>query len=464
MSASPLLIVGGGPAGMNAAIAAAEHGVSSTIVDEGFDLGGQIYRKPTRLDGVPAPHPVGEALRRRVGSLHELISVRAGAVAWGVFDGLRVAVSQDGRTELLAPKAVVLAPGAHELVPPFLGWTLPGVMTPGAGQILVKTMGIAPGERVVVAGTGPFLLAVACQLVQFGVHVVTVLEATPRLPWLTLPLHGWRTPGVLRDGFNYWSTLVRAGVPVRYGRMVVAASGGDRLASVAHSSVDRDWQQDTSHVATEPADALLVGYGFVPRVQLAQMAGCRLEHRPSVGGWVPVRDRDLGTTVPGIFAAGDGAGVAGALVAAAEGRLAGLAAAAKLGAIDAAVLAKEREPLDRELRRLAPIRHALDRICAPRPGLTSPAKDDTVVCRCEEVSWRDVREAARAGCAGYRSVKVATRVGMGACQGSFCWPSVARLVAKELGRSLEDLGPASARPPVRPVTLGELADAAAEGA
>lgn len=464
MSAPPLLIVGGGPAGMNAAIAAAEHGVPSTIVDEGFDLGGQIYRKPTRTDCVPAPHPVGETLRRRVASHHELISVRAGAVAWGVFDGLRIAVSQDGRAELLAPKAVVLAPGAHELVPPFPGWTLPGVMTPGAGQILVKTMGIAPGERVVVAGTGPFLLAVACQLVHAGVHVVTVLEATPRLPWLALPLHGWRTPGILRDGCKYWAALRRAGVPVRYGRMVVAASGGERLTSVTHSPVDRDWNPDRSRITNEPADALLVGYGFVPRVQLAQMAGCRLDHRPSVGGWVPVRDADLATTVPGVFAAGDGAGVAGALVAAAEGHLVGMAAAAYLGAIDAVTLARSRQPVDEELRRLAPIRHALDRICALRPGLTSLANDDTVVCRCEEVTCREVRDAARAGCATYRSIKVATRVGMGACQGRFCWPSVARLVSKELGRSSEDVGPASARPPVRPVTLGELADARAEGA
>jgi len=464
MRALPLLIVGGGPAGMSAAIAAAECGVASMIVDEGFDLGGQIYRKPTRPDGVPAPDTAGAALRDRVGSLRELISVRTGAVAWGVFESLRVAVSHDGGTELLAPEAVVLAPGAHELVPPFPGWTLPGVMTPGAGQILVKTMGIAPGKRVVVAGTGPFLLAVACQLVRSGVRVSAVLEATPRLPWLALPLHGWRTPGVLLDGFKYWSTLVRAGVPVRYGRMVVATSGGECLASVAHAPVDREWRPDTDRVTTEPADALLVGYGFVPRVQLAQMAGCRLEHRPSVGGWMPVRDRDLATTVPGMFAAGDGAGVAGALVAAAEGRLAGLAVAARLGAIDAWTFAREREPLDRLLGRLVPIRQALDRISALRPGLASLTKDDTIVCRCEEVPWGEVREAARAGCAAYRSIKVATRVGMGACQGRFCWPSIARLLATEVGRTPEELGPASARPPVRPVTMGELADARREGA
>ncbi len=459
MSESQILIVGGGPAGMNAALAAAEHGIASTIIDEGFDVGGQIYRRSLRTDGVPAPHPVGDHLRRRIASFPRLISARIGAVAWGMFDGLRVAVTQDGRTELLAPKAVVLAPGAHELVPPFPGWTLPGVMTPGAGQILAKTMGIAPGERVVVAGTGPFLLAVASQLVQSGTRVVAVLEATPRSPWLAVPLHGWRTPAILRDGFRYWTTLARAGVPVRYGRVVISAEGEGRLASIAHAPVDGAWRPDRTRVEHEAADALLVGYGFVPRVQLAQMAGCRLEHRPNIGGWVPMRDADLQTTVPGIFAAGDGAGVAGAVVAAAEGRLAGLAALARLGVLDAAAFARARVPIDRELRRMAPLRDALDRICAARDGLTSLVTDDTVVCRCEEVPWREVRDAVRAGCTTYRSLKVATRVGMGACQGCFCWTSAARLVANESGRTVEEIGPANARPPVRPVTLGELAEA-----
>jgi NADPH-dependent 2,4-dienoyl-CoA reductase/sulfur reductase-like enzyme len=449
---------------MSAALAAAEHGVSCTVVDEGPGLGGQIYRKPTRPEGVPKPHPAGDALRQRVAAQADRIEVRSDAVVWGLFDGRQAAVTENGRTELLKPEAIVLAPGAHELVPPFPGWTLPGVMTPGAGQILVKTMGVSPGERVVVAGTGPFLLAVACQLVDAGVRVICVLEASPRLPWLSLPFHGLRTPELLRDGFRYFTKLLRAGVPVRYGRIVVAAEGDDALRSVVHAAVDRTWTPDGSRVAREDADTLLVGYGFVPRTQLAQMAGCKLEYRPDVGGWVPVRDPNLATSVPGIYAAGDGAGVAGALVAATEGRLAGLAAAARLRAIDAATLVSAREPLYRELERLTPIRRALDRISALRPGLASLVKDDTIVCRCEEVAWTEVRGAVAAGCSTYRSLKVATRVGMGACQGRFCWPSASRLVARELGRSPGDIGPSSARPPVRPVTLGELADSAAEGA
>ncbi|KAF0244818.1 MAG: BFD (2Fe-2S)-binding domain-containing [Planctomycetota bacterium] len=463
MSEPDLLVVGGGPAGMSAAIAASRRGLRCTIVDEGFDLGGQIYRPPTSPLRAPEPHPRGEGLRNEVRALADRIEVRKGSAVWGIFEGLRVAVGVEDRTELFKPRAVLLATGAYEFVPPFPGWTLPGVMTPGAAQILVKTMGVAPGKRVVVAGTGPFLLVVACQLLNAGVKVVAVLEASRRAPWLALPFHGFRSPGLLLDGLGYLAKLAFAGVPVRYGRMVVSAAGDESVRSVTHAPVDRDWFPDRSKSEAEEADTLCVGYGFVPRAELAQMAGCALEMRPDVGGWVPARDRDLRTTVPGIFAAGDGSGVAGALVAELEGRLAGIAAAVSLGALDRAEFNRVRRPIDRQLARLIPMRRALDRISAIQPGLSSLVDDRTTVCRCEEVAWSEVRDSIRAGSSTYPTVKVSTRVGMGACQGRFCWPSVARLVAGELKCPLADVGQGSARPPLRPITLGALATSPREG-
>lgn len=461
MTAPRVVIVGGGPAGMNAALALADHGVPSTIVDEGFDLGGQIYRPATAPDRAPARHPEGERLRAAARSRRDVVEVRQGAGAWGIFEGRRVALSGPDGAEVIDSAAVILASGASEFVPPFPGWTTPGVMTPGAAQSLVKSMGVPPGARAVVAGTGPFLLVVACQLLDAGVDVAAVLEATPRAPWLTLPLHGWRTPGLLADGLRYWTRLARAGVPLRFGRIVVAAhasaASDGALASVTHSPCDADWTPDRGGDETLAADTLCVGFGFVPRIQLAQMAGCALEHRGDVGGWVPVRDRDLATSVPGIFAAGDGAGVAGSVVAGAEGRLAGLAAAHRVGAIDAATFSAARRPIDALLARIRPLREALDRISFVRPGLRALVEDDTVVCRCEDVRWDTTKRAVAAGCTTYRSLKVATRIGMGACQGCVCWPGVSRLVAAECGASVEAAGPASPRPPARPVTIGEIA-------
>jgi NAD(P)H-nitrite reductase large subunit len=239
--------------------------------------------------------------------------------------------------------------------------------------------------------------------------------------------------------------------------MVVSAEGDAALKSVSHAPVDDDWRPLDAGIETVDVDTLSIGFGFVPRVQLAQMAGCALTLREDVGGWVPVRDAHLETSVRGIYAAGDGAGVAGALVASLEGRLAGLSAAHRLGALHDSALAVARRPLDRRLRRIAPLRRALDRISALRPGLAALVREETVVCRCEETTWREVKHAVLAGCTTHRSLKVATRLGMGACQGCFCWPSASRLVAATLGCGLGDVGPASARPPVRPITLGALA-------
>lgn len=458
MSAIDLLIIGGGPAGMSAALAAASAGVSSTLVDEAPALGGQIYRKGVGA-AAHAEATEGDRLRAAVAAHGERITVLSEAAAFGIFGDRQVGILEGGAARVVEAKAIVLATGAHEYVTPFPGWTLPGVMTPGAGQILAKGAGIAPGRRVLVAGTGPFLLVVALALVKAGAQVVGVLEASPRRPWLTLPLKAPRSLGILGEGVGYLRALGKAGVPMRYGRMVCAAEGDGVLQRVIHAPADADWQPDRGRAEAVDVDTLCVGYGFIPRIYLAQLAGCALDFSKEVGGWIPRRDPDMRTTADGIYAAGDGAGVAGALVAGLEGRLAGLAAAHQLGALSASALATQRREIDAGLSRLTGLRRALDAISAPRPGLHSLVDDDTIVCRCEEVRWRDARRSIEFGGTSFRTMKVQTRLGMGPCQARFCWPAMSRHIAHACGQPPEEVGPASPRPPLVPLTLGQLAAA-----
>ncbi len=457
MSAPDVLVIGGGPAGMGAALEAANSGLTCVLVDESPELGGQIYRAPLpEAEQAMSPHPHGAYLRQKVRESSG-IEVRTGCSAWGVFEGPEVPVSSEGSTIVYRPKALVIAPGAYEFVPPFPGWTLPGVMTPGAAQILVKTMGIEPGKRVILAGTGPFLPAVASQLVRAGVGVTAVLEASPRHHWWTLPWHGFRTPSILREGLGYLATLRRARVPILYRRGIVEVRGGERMTHVAHAPLDDHWAPNLSRREEIEADTLCVGYGFVPRVHLAQSAGCELEFRDEQGGWVPRRDAEFATSVEGVYSVGDGAGVAGAWSAESEGRIAGLAIARRLGALEPGDFDRQQRPWRTKLDRLTPIRRALDRICRIRSGLFESIQDDTLVCRCEELPWKTVRSAIDFGADQFRSLKVATRLGMGPCQGRFCWPATSRMIARQCQVGVEQVGPSSARPPLRPVSLGCLA-------
>jgi NADPH-dependent 2,4-dienoyl-CoA reductase/sulfur reductase-like enzyme len=464
-----LVIVGAGPAGMAAAVAAAECGVEPTLVDEQQQSGGQIYRRapwsdaaPAQRDGLAGRHEA--ALRRAFDERAASIEHRPDSLVWGVFPGPRLAVSEARGWRMIEARALVLATGAHEYVPPFPGWTLPGVMSAGGAQLLAKTMQVRPGRRALVAGSGPLLLVVAENLWRAGVEVVGVVEAARarelarELPALA------RRPDLLAEGWRALGALRRAGIPLHRGHVIVGAEGDDGVRAAVFAPCDAAWRPDRSRLRRVEVDTLCVGYGFVPRAQLAQLAGCRMRFAAELGGWIPEVSDRLETSVPGVFAAGDGAGVAGAESAALEGRLAGLAAARRLGALDDDALGALRRPVERSLARLRRFRAALDRISCPRPGLVELPDASTLCCRCEEVTRADLDEGIRAGGTRLSALKAMTRLGMGPCQGRMCWAAAARYVAARTGRAVAEVGPLSVRPPIRPIDLAALAEAAPAGA
>jgi NADPH-dependent 2,4-dienoyl-CoA reductase/sulfur reductase-like enzyme len=458
----PLVIVGAGPAGMAAAIAAAEAGPRPVVIDEHPRAGGQIYRQPPpALQGSKPAHYPGPqrraALLRRFHDLADRMEVLLGTTAWGLFPPRRLTVVGPAGARDLDAEHLVLAPGAYEYVPPFPGWTLPGVMTPGGAQALVKTMGVRPGRRVLLGGTGPFLLVVAEQLHRAGMEVAGVVELARAGEALGVLLGLLAEPGLLWEGLAILRRVRRAGIPIYRGHVVVAAQGEGEVRSAVFCPCDERGQPDRGRARAVDVDTLCVGYGFVPRTALAQLAGCRLRFEGALGGWVPVVDEEMHTSVPGVWVAGDGGGVAGALAAELEGALAGLAVARRLGALDQAAYSRKRLPLARRLARLRRFRAALDRLFRLRPGLTGLAGPDTLVCRCEELTLAEIEVGIAAGGTDLRTLKVMTRLGMGPCQGRMCWPALARLLAARTGRPIEQIGPLSVRPPIEPVTLGDLA-------
>jgi NADPH-dependent 2,4-dienoyl-CoA reductase/sulfur reductase-like enzyme len=464
-AAWPLVVVGGGPAGIAAATEAVRAGLRCLLIDEAPALGGQIYRqlprefrvRDARVRGRDERR--GDVLRAELASFADRVEVRCGTSVLDVVDGRQVVCSSPaGGTEWISAERLILATGAYDRPVPFPGWTLPGVITAGGAQTLVKTMRVRPGERAVVAGTGPLLMVVAGQLHRAGVRVLAVLEAGRSAFTPGMVGRAWRQWGLLADGARYRLALARAGIPVRYHHAVLAAHGDGAVESVAYGPVGpADWRPVRQRQVRVDADLLVVGYGFVPSVELCELAGCRLEYRARLGGWVPVRDETMQTTVPGVFAAGDGAGVAGSVVAVEEGRVAGITAAEQAGVIGADEAARRRSRPLRRLRALAGVRAALDDISYPRPGLAELATDATLVCRCEEVTRAEVQGAVAEGARDLSAVKLLTRLGMGACQGRNCAPSGAAILCAATGCGSAEAGRINPRPPVKPVTLGALA-------
>jgi hydrogen cyanide synthase HcnB len=465
MNAWPLIVVGGGPAGIAAAIEAARAGLRCLLVDEAPAPGGQIYRRLPRefqvrdRHGLSRDHRRGDRLRAELARFRDRVEVRCGTSVLDIVDGRQVVCAgPDGTSAWLTADRLVLATGAYDRPVPFPGWTLPGVVTAGGAQTLVKTMRVRPGERALVAGTGPLLMVVAGQLHRAGVRVVGVLEAGRSAFTAGMLARAWRYPGLVADGARYRLALARAGIPVRYHHTVVEAHGDTEVRAVSYGPVDPvDWRPVRYRRLRVDVDLVVAGFGFVPNVELCELAGCRTEYRGRLGGWVPVRDGTTQTTVPGVFAAGDGAGVAGALVAVEEGRIAGITAAEQAGAITAAEAERRRRPPLRRLRSLTAVRTGLDEISYPRPGLAELATGATLVCRCEEVTRAEVRAAIGEGAGDLSAVKLLTRLGMGACQGRNCGPSTAAMLCAATGCRPEAAGRINPRPPVKPVRLGAFA-------
>ena len=454
-------VVGGGPAGLAAARTAARYGVRVLLVDENAELGGQYYRQMPAGFRTLAPGAVGKETldgRRLIDEIRALpIEVQLDSVVWGIFDQRILAVSTRDGTERIEAGTLVLAPGAYDRPVPFPGWTLPGVVTAGGAQNLMKAYRVLPGHRVLIAGSGPLLLVVAHYLLSGGADVVAIAEAAP--------LRGlWRYAhrmlphlNFVQQGYRYRREIQQAGVPFLPGHVIRRALGKDAVTGAVIAPCDDHWRPRPGPEREFNVDAVVVGYGFVSSSELLRLCGAAHRYEPALGGWVPVRSRDLETTVPGVFAAGDGAGVAGSAVALAEGHYAGLNVARRLGRLTGRAYEREANRARGRLLHLAGFRRVMDELYRFGSGIYMLADDATTLCRCEEITVGMATAAIRDGASHVNEVKAWTRAGMGRCQGRMCGPALAHLVAGATDSSVEDAGVFSPRPPLKPVPLEVLA-------
>ncbi|MGI9501183.1 MAG: FAD-dependent oxidoreductase [Geminicoccaceae bacterium] len=459
-----ILVIGAGPAGLSAALAARRGGAAVVTLDERSESGGQYY-KP-----IAASHRAMRPIDRQFRDGSALLSaaqdagveIFQNASVFGAFSRDEVLALIDGEAIVLRPRRLILATGAFERPMPIPGWTLPGVMTTGAMQTLARSHQVAPGGKVVVTGNGPLNFQLASDLAAFGIEVVAVIESAgrPGLRSFGALLRAWvEDARSMATGLGYLSRLKRAGVPILWSHVAVAIHGAKRVDAIEIAPLDEGGQADLSRSRRLDTDVVSLGYGFVASTEIARALGCRMQVDPRHLGTLSVDVSAKGaTSIDGVFAVGDGARVGGAAVAIAEGLIAGAAAAAEIGfqpkgddiAFDA----------ERRLKKANSFQDALWSLFQAPAISLDHLPDNTMICRCESLDFGTIKNEITAGAASLAVLKRRLRLGMGRCQGRYCTPVVSKLLTKKYGQSL----PASRAPqataprlPVKPFPVVALA-------
>jgi NADPH-dependent 2,4-dienoyl-CoA reductase/sulfur reductase-like enzyme len=451
-----LIVIGAGPAGLSAAATAAELGLSVVLLDEQPNAGGQVFRgvehSSQNLKGILGPDYAGGALllaRARSAGVKHI----GQAVVWRIETDGTVVFSIDGKAQTMRATRILLATGALERAAPLPGWTLPGVMTVGAAQILLKQSSMLP-KLAILAGSGPLLYLFASQMIRAGVPPValvetqTMTELRRAIRFLPKALKDWRT---LLKGLKMLSLIRSAGIP-RYKSASDLEVIGSGKAQALRFYV-------SGNVHQIDCETVLLHQGVVPNPQINRALDLphvwnnrQRSFIPQTDEWGAVLDTD-------IHIAGDGAGIVGAEASEVQGILAALDIVHRLGHLGVAVRDQRAAPLRKKLRRAIASRPFLDHAYPPTEQVLNPA-DSTVICRCEEVTAGEIRALTKQGDIGPNQIKSFTRCGMGPCQGRYCGLSVTQILADSLGKSADEVGYFHIRYPIKPVTLQELASLA----
>ena len=428
MKETEIVVIGAGPAGVAASIAAAKCAASVTLIDEKRELGGKVLRQITDDRSVRFTNEqervTASRLFAELKENGEKIEIMQNTVIWGIFDKNTIAFfsENDGHKMegQLKAKKIIIASGAFDHTIPFPGWTLPGVWTMGGLNTMVKHQGVLPGKRALVAGTGPLLLLLANNLIKAGIDVAGVVEIKSVKDYLFQAISILSGGFLLKTGIQYLNDIKKNKTPIFRSHALCAAFGKDEIDKAVIKKVNKNWEPIAGTEKEFDIDFIAIGYGLIPSVELTRLFGCEHKFDEKLGYWTVTHNDKMETSIPGVFVAGDVASVKGYPAAIEEGKIAGIVASNQLGYIVDSEAEKLIKPMHKKSKRLQRFGAAINSLSTSKSGILNIITDDTVICRCEEVTMKDVRERVTNGACDINHLKRKTRLGMGFCQGRFC--------------------------------------------
>jgi D-hydroxyproline dehydrogenase subunit alpha len=440
-----IAIIGAGPAGLAAAKVAAERGAEVIVLDSAPRPGGQYWRHRDSVQGYKS-HRASGYFDSVMSSKH--ITYIHGAQVWSALrnaGSITLNYLHEGIEKSITVEKLILTTGAYDRSIPFTGWELPGSMTPGAAQALLKGHGVVAGKKILVSGTGPFLLPVAVGLAEAGADVLGIVEAHSPLRWLQSPLALILNPQKALELLYYLGKIRKYSLKVYFGSAVIGFNGSTATLSKVKSNLEKKGE-----VTQIECDVVASGWGFNPDVTLGGILGCNQEVDFD-GSVIFSVDGQQRSSVENIWIAGEATGIGGADLALAEGEIAALSAL------------NDSIPFSLKFKRfrLQLFATALQRSYPVGNGWQGWIKPETKICRCEEVSHGEIcQSVTELSAQDSRTSKLFTRAGMGLCQGRVCSRNVSEIIAEESGCKVLDQERISYsnRPIAAPISLGVLAD------
>jgi thioredoxin reductase len=475
-SSYDVVVIGGGPAGMAAATTAVTSQSSVLLIDAAQSLGGNYFKPlPSTFSVEPSRHDaiIADALQEKVTRLtQQQVDLLPETHVWGIFQGTETTFNSRAAdnpapltlyldpTGIVEARTLIIATGVYDRPIPFPGWTLPGIMTPGAAQMLIKKQGLLPGKRVIVAGTGPLQIVVAATLADAGADVVALLDPCAATDGASqIPNAMWGQWDKMGEFTRHLVSLIRNRVPMQFRHTIFRAIGTPQtgIQKAIIGRVDADGYPITGTEETLDVDLICAAYGFMPSIAVTLHLGCTHEFNSNLGAYIPSHNECMQTSLDGVFVAGDITGVGGKSLAELQGQIAGISALENLGVFTNKEAEVMRAKLHPAIARENRFVNWLWKRWRIKSGFWSMIDDDTTVCHCEMVTAAAVRQGCANGARNIFGMKMRTRLGMGICQGRYCATNAAFLMAQELDCSVTEIGLPSIRPPIVPVRLRTIA-------